>query len=395
MQLKILIVDDNQENLYSMKNLLETEEYQFVLASSGEAALQSAIKKDIALILLDVQMPGMDGYEVARILKSNKKTESIPIIFITAIDHDIDNIVRGFDVGALDFIFKPVNPLLLRAKVKNLVSLHIAQSELLKLNHELEEKVFQRTKELEIRNQELKKMNEILDNFLHVSAHDFRNPLSNISLITHMIKSTKSDDERNLLLNGLEASINMIEKTIQGIIEMVEVQEHKNHPAKRIHFEELINVILNEFNRAKDEIKAAVKFSFHETPVISYIPVYLESVLRNLISNALKYRSPSRPLQIDIKTKTEGEFVVITFSDNGIGIDLSRNRKNLFKPFSRFNREIEGKGIGLHLIKNIVEMNGGHIFVSSVLDSGTTFYVYLKPYINTISDKKETPTVVG
>jgi two-component system, sensor histidine kinase and response regulator len=196
MQVKVLIVDDNQENLYSLKNLLETDAYQFILASSGEAALQSAIKKDIALILLDVQMPGMDGYEVAKILKSNKKTENIPIIFITAIDHDVDNIVRGFDVGALDFIFKPVNPLLLRAKVKNFVSLFIAQSELVKLNSELEEKVYLRTKELELRNQELKKMNEILDNFLHVSAHDFRNPLSNISLITQMIKTAKSDDDK-------------------------------------------------------------------------------------------------------------------------------------------------------------------------------------------------------
>jgi two-component system, sensor histidine kinase and response regulator len=390
--IKILIVDDNQENLYSMKNLLETDEYQFILASSGEAALQSAIKKDIALILLDVQMPGMDGYEVARILKSNKKTEGIPIIFITAIDHDIDNIVRGLDIGALDFIFKPVNPLLLRAKVRNFVSLHTAQSELVKLNNELEEKVFQRTKELEIRNQELKKMNEILDNFLHVSAHDFRNPLSNISLISQIFKTTKSDDERNLLLNNLETSINMMEKTIKGIIEMVEVQEHKNHPAKEIHFDELLIGITDEFH-TKDEIKAAIKFCFNETPYINYIPVYLESVLRNLISNSFKYRSPSRPLEIDIKTKTEGDFVVITFTDNGIGIDLKRNRNNLFKPFSRFNKEIDGKGIGLHIIKNIVEMNGGHIFVSSLLDSGTTFYVYLKPYITL--DKQETHTVVG
>jgi signal transduction histidine kinase len=332
---------------------------------------------------------------VAKILKSNKKTESIPIIFITAIDHDIDNIVRGFDVGALDFIFKPVNPLLLRAKVKNFVSLYIAQSELVKLNCALEEKVFRRTKELELRNQELKRMNEILDNFLHVSAHDFRNPLSNISLISQMIKSTKSDDERNLLLNALETSINVIEKTIRGMIEMVEVQENKNHPAKKIHMDELLNSIMDEFNRAKDEINAEVKFCFNEAPHINFIPVYLESILRNLISNSFKYRSPSRPLQIDIKTKTEGDFVVITFSDNGIGMDLSRNRKNLFKPFSRFNLEIEGKGIGLHLIKNIVEMNGGHIFVSSLLNSGTTFYVYLKPYLNSKIDKQEAHTVVG
>jgi signal transduction histidine kinase len=200
---------------------------------------------------------------------------------------------------------------------------------------------------------------------------------------------------RNLLLNGLETSIHMIEKTIKGIDRNGGSSGKQEPSCKKIHLDELLNAIMEEFSRAKDEIKAEVKLNFNDAPHIIFIPVYLESILRNLISNSFKYRSPSRPLQIDISTKTEGDYVVITFSDNGIGMDLSRNRKNLFKPFSRFNKEIEGKGIGLHLIKNIVEMNGGHIFVSSLLDSGTTFYVYLKPYNHPIIDKNETHTVAG
>jgi two-component system, sensor histidine kinase and response regulator len=395
MPVNIMIVDDNNENLYSLKNLLNPEEYNFILASSGEEALKSTLKNDIALILLDVQMPGMDGYEVARILKSSKKTENIPIIFITAIDYDVDNILRGFDVGALDYIFKPVNPVFLRAKVKNFVSLYKTQSELVRLNDELEERVAERTAELKKRNEELKKMNETLDNFIHVSAHDFRTPLSNISLIGNLLKSAKGTKEKMLLLNSLDTSIRLMEQTIRGIIEMVEVQENKHNPVRKIHLDELINDILKEYQRKKEETSARIQCDFQEAPSVTYIPIYMESIFRNLLSNAFKYHTPGRPLEIDVKSKEEGDFVLITFTDNGMGMDISNQRKNLFKPFVRYNKKIEGTGVGLYIVKNIVEMNGGNIFVSSVVEQGTTFFVYLKPYKIHRIEKKEEHTVVG
>jgi signal transduction histidine kinase len=198
-----------------------------------------------------------------------------------------------------------------------------------------------------------------------------------------------------LLLNSLDTSIRLMEQTIRGIIEMVEVQENKHNPVKKIHFDEMANNILAEYRRKKEETRAEIKYDFQDAPSIYYISIYLESIFRNLLSNAFKYCDAKRPLQIEISSKMEGDFVLLTFIDNGIGMDISRNRKDLFKPFVRFNKKIEGKGMGLHIVKNMVEMNGGNIYVSSIVDSGTTFFVYLKPYNVQQIETTEKHTVVG
>ncbi len=392
----ILIVDDKEENIYALKSLLENDNYSFLMALSGEEALRIALKEEVALILLDVQMPGMDGYEVANTLKSNRRTENIPIIFITALDHDADNILRGFDVGALDYICKPVNSVLLKAKVKNFVSLFKAQSELINLNTDLEEKVRERTHELERRNQELKKINDVLDNFLHVSAHDFRTPLTNINLIVSLLRKARSKKEKDLLYDSLNTSIHRMELTLRGVIEMVEVQENKHNPAKEVNFTQLLEHFHIEHKRMIEDSNAEIISDFENAPSAKYITVYLESIFRNMLSNAIKYRSPDRPLKIEISSHLESDYVVVSFKDNGIGMDLTKNRKNLFKPFSRFHKHIDGKGIGLHIVKNMVEMNGGHIFVSSTPDYGTTFFVYLKPYkTRAIENQEKEHTVAG
>ncbi|CAN5374640.1 hypothetical protein BH23BAC1_BH23BAC1_12540 [soil metagenome] len=129
---KVLLVDDKKETLYSLEKLLEDDEYkiQFIKCTSGNDALGIALREDLALILLDVQMPEMDGYEVARYLKQNKKTSSTPLIFVTALDHEVNYILEGYKKGAVDYLFKPLNPAITRAKVRAFIQSHLQQKEL-------------------------------------------------------------------------------------------------------------------------------------------------------------------------------------------------------------------------------------------------------------------------
>jgi two-component system, sensor histidine kinase and response regulator len=407
-KINILIVDDKNENIYSLKNLLAGENYRFFPATSGKVALKIAIKEEIHLILLDVQMPDMDGYEVARLLKMNSKTEKIPVIFITAMNQEIVHAVKGFGAGAADFIFKPVVPEILKAKVSLFIKLYqkekelaeknqlltennkdlqVAHRRLKEINDELEQRVEERTNELKERNLELQRINKVLDNFLNVSAHDLRGPLSNLTMALKLFRRTEDPQMREKILKGVDDSLVRIDLTIRGIIEMVEVQEQSRSIIKTVDLDELVEKVRLDYLPQIEKYNATIITNFSEAPRINFIELYLESIFRNMISNSLKYRSDSRNPVIEIFTACKNKQVQLYFKDNCMGIDLDKHGKALFKPFSRINSEHdEGKGIGLHLLKNIVEMNGGSIEVESIPQQGTTFILNLKPY----SLKKET-----
>ncbi len=400
--INILIVDDRKENLHSLESLLLNENYRFFTSLSGEEALKIAIKEEIHLILLDVQMPEMDGYEVARLLKMNKKTENIPIIFITAINQEDAHAIKGFETGAADYIFKPVVPEILKAKVSVFIDLYKKELELAEknrlltdknkelqdthkklkeTNNKLEQRVEERTVELTERNRELQRINQVLDNFLHVSAHDLRGPLSNLKMALGIFGKVKDKAKQEQLLEGIDASLHRIDQTIIGIIEMVEVQKDKKNGAQKVVLEELINVIKMDYQPQIEKNRATIVTDFSKAPEINFIEPYLESIFRNLISNALKYRSEENNPVINISSSRKGNQLHLVFKDNGTGIDLNKYGNALFKAFSRIEKQnTDGKGIGLHLVKNIVEMNGGNIEVESKPGEGTTFKLMLQPY---------------
>ncbi len=401
-QINILIVDDRTENIYSLENLLAGENYRFFTATSGKVALNIAIKEEVHLILLDVQMPDMDGYEVARLLKMNSKTEKIPVIFITAMNQEIVHAVKGFGAGAADFIFKPVVLEILKAKVSlfvklfqkekelaeknNLLTLNnkdlqVAHKRLKDINDELEHRVEERTNELKERNLELQRINKVLDSFLNVSAHDLRGPLSNLTMALKLFRRTEDQQMRDRILKGVDDSLVRIDLTIRGIIEMVEVQEQSRSMIKTVDLDELVEKVKLDYLPQIEKYNATILTNFSEVPRINFIELYLESIFRNMISNSLKYRSDKRNPVIEISTACKNKHVQLNFKDNCIGIDLDKHGKALFKPFSRINSEHDdGKGIGLHLLKNIVEMNGGSIEVESIPKQGTIFKLNLKPY---------------
>ncbi|HEX5555152.1 MAG TPA: sensor histidine kinase [Chitinophagaceae bacterium] len=235
--------------------------------------------------------------------------------------------------------------------------------------------------EISLLNDKLSKANKRMNEFTFAVSHDLKNPLTSIKIATEYL-SDSLQDETSVKYHGiLSRSVKRFERTINSLVEILNIQNQEKQISKDLDFKETFLLIKEEYQEILKEAKAKIKTDFSGAPHITYIEGYLQSLLHNLISNSLKYRDPSRNLQIVIKTTPSANGVILTFTDNGVGMDLNMVKNKLFLPFSRFSDKPEGKGIGLYLIKSMVESNGGSISVNSQPGEGTTFTFELIPYI--------------
>ena len=223
----------------------------------------------------------------------------------------------------------------------------------------------------------LETTNETLDTFVHAASHDLRSPVQNMKAIHQLIHGEEDERMKEKYLKALESSTHRLETTIDGLMGIVALQSNQQANIEKISFKNVLKSVLEDCNLQKgDEINA----NFENAPDIVYVKPYLLSIIRNLVTNAIKYRSLQRRLQVEINTKRINNKVIFTIEDNGIGIDLKKNGHLLFQPFKRFSDQSVGSGIGLHLIKNMIEKNGGSIRVESTPGSSTIFYCELLEY---------------
>ncbi len=224
----------------------------------------------------------------------------------------------------------------------------------------------------------LKKDKELVENLLYIAAHDLKGPVANMHGFFEVMEQMDSE-QKLTLLEHFRKIAHQLDKTITGITDILRVRDTDKSSARVVSFENIINDILQEF---KDKLPpSAVKLDVKENSTIRYIEPFLYSVLKNLFSNSVKYSRDDVPLSIRISTKKEGEHILLSFSDNGIGIDLKKYGKRMFSPFQRFEVDkATGTGIGLYLIKSISEKNGGYINIESTPGEGTTFNCFLKEY---------------
>lgn len=361
---KILLVDDREENLFSLENMLQKEGRTFFKASSGHEALKVAFKEELSLIMLDVQMPGMDGFATASILQSNPKTTKVPIVFVTAINKEQKHMVKGLKEGAIDYLFKPLEIDVTRAKVETLLRFNDQQ------------------KELEAANQKLEDLNQEKNRILGIVAHDLRNPLGNIILLSDFMMNDAPglegeqlefaqmiNESGSFLLNMVESLLN-VSKIEAGKLELDLVNKN------------LIDVIEHtiKVNKFLSD-KKSIKMSFNHD--ISQIDMLLDEgkmqqVFNNLISNAIKFSKPDT--QIEISAETNGNTAMISVRDQGQGISSDEIGK-LFKYFSKTSTQStageESTGLGLAICKKIVEAHGGNISVESQVGTGSVFKVEL------------------
>jgi two-component system, sensor histidine kinase and response regulator len=393
-EIKILLVDDREDNLFSIETVLEHGGYRFVRANSGRQVLKILLKEqDFSLILMDVQMPDLNGFETAALIYEREKLRHIPIIFITAHNYNEDNVHLGYKAGAVDYIYKPINPQLLKAKVSVFIELYkknhqlLAQEQkLIAANNELEERVKRRTEELEkknleleTKNLELKKTNNDLDNFVYTASHDLKGPIANleglISILYNKIKPVAGPEEARLF-DMIRISISKFNNTIKDLTEITKVQKDLEADLETVSFQEVASDIKSDIRKLITDAQATILEEF-EVPEIMYAKKNLRSILYNLITNGIKYRSPERVPEIHLQTFQENGYTVLCVQDNGLGLSPNQQSK-LFNMFKRLHTHVEGSGIGLYIIKRIIENSGGKIGVESELGRGTTFKVLFK-----------------
>lgn len=393
-EVKILLVDDRQDNLFSLKTLLEKDGYDIVLASSGQQALKVLLKEtDFTLILMDVQMPGLNGFETASLIYEREKLRHIPVIFVTAQDYSEEFIFEGYKAGAIDYIYKPINSDLLRAKVSVFADLYrknhllrLQEKELQRINLELEERVKERTQELSDKNRELqnmnlelKKVNLDLDNFVYSASHDLKAPVSNIEgLLEALREILDAQPEKDPAIEGIYTLINQsivrFKNTIEDLTEVTEIQKNMDEDNNCVDILEVIEDVKVSIRDLIEQNCASVNINCEGVKEILFSKKNLNSVVYNLISNAIKYRSPERKPEVNVKIYSEKDKVYLIVSDNGLGFDPGDKLK-IFGMFKRLHNHVEGTGIGLYLVKRIIENSGGCIDAESVPGAGSVFKV--------------------
>lgn len=233
--------------------------------------------------------------------------------------------------------------------------------------------------QLRKKNEQLIKINEVLEDFVYITAHDLRSPIANMKMLNEYISIAKGPEKKISLLNNLSPFIKSLERTIDGMVETIHVQKTDTNLSKKIYFKDIFDIVCFELKEDIAKYDVEIKPRFAAESII-YVDTYLISIFSNFLSNALKYSEKKKKSIVEFSTKQEGDYTLLTIKDNGIGINLEEEGKHMFKPFKRFSSQAEGTGMGLYIVKNIIEKNGGFIDVESAPGEGTTFYCYLKGY---------------
>jgi two-component system sensor histidine kinase/response regulator len=376
----ILLVDDKPGNILVLKELLEKEDRQFLEADNGSEGLKIALSEHIDLIILDVQMPGMDGFEVAQILKSNKRTQNIPIIFASAEKKEHHSILKGFEEGAVDYLFKPLDPGITKAKVSVLLQLQQQKKELVEKNRALEtadQRIRELNADLQNHLQQLELINKELESFSYSISHDLRAPLRSIhgyaKILEEDYKETL-DDEAKRLLTIIQQNADKMGNLINSLLELSRLGR-KEVRKTTVDTDEIVQAVIRDINSSSPNHAHII---CEGLPTVQGDYTLLTQVFFNLISNAVKYSSKKEKPVIEIKAEKNDKEVLFYVKDNGAGFNMQYADK-LFGVFQRLhtNDEFEGVGVGLAIIQRIVHKFGGKVWADAKKDEGATFYFTL------------------
>ena len=379
MKINILIVDDEPKNLTVLEIILDDPAYRLIRAESADQALLALVVEEFALLILDIRMPGMTGFELAKMIKERKKTARVPIIFLTAYFNEDQHVLTGYDTGAVDYLHKPVNPDILRSKVAVFAELHRknrelemvnrallvevterrrAEEQLRELNQTLEQRVAERT-------DALRELDRRKDTFLATLAHELRNPLAPVRNAMHLLHmKCPAEPELQWIRQVIDRQVQQMSRLVDDLMDVSRISLGKIR-LRREHVE-LAKVVMGAVETSRpliDELDHELKLTMPPDPVIvDADEVRLTQVFMNLLTNAAKYSEKGS--HIELRAAREGNEVVVSVKDTGIGIPAD-NLRTIFDMFSQveeaLSRSQGGLGIGLCLVKQLVEMHGGRI----------------------------------
>ena len=381
-KINILLVDDRLENLLTLEALLARPEYKLVKACSGREALAALLKDEFALILLDVQMPGMDGFETARLIKAREKTKDVPIIFITAISKETEYVSLGYQTGAVDYIFKPYDPNILKAKVAAFMEMYkmswavkTQAEQLLALNRTLEEKIEEVTR----LNRELELANKELESFSYSVSHDLKAPLRAIEGFACLLRvdfSDKLDETAQKYFLSIEQSAKRMSLLIEDLLSLSKITRI-GLGREDVDLTVMAETVSKEIQSVNPE--RIVEWAIRPGMNVKGDPHLLRIVLENLLGNAWKFTGKNSKARIELgSTETPEGITAYFIRDNGVGFDMSQVGK-LFSPFQRLHglNEFEGTGIGLATVARIIRRHGGEAWAEGEKEKGATFYFTL------------------
>ena len=352
----LLLVDDRPDNLLALQAVLEPLGHPMLVAGSGDEALRHLLHADVAVIVLDVQMPGMDGFETAEHIKQRERTKDIPILFLTAISREDRHRMRGYETGAVDYVFKPVDADVLRAKVSVFFDLRMANRALA-----------QQAAQLERKTAELERSNDDLEQFAYIASHDLQEPLRVVAgfleLLQLRLDARLDDEERDWILRSQRAAAGMTD-LVAGLLLYARAGVRPTAPVT-VDLDAALSAATARLTRDADVRVAGPLGAALATPDEVVV------VLSNLLGNALKYDERQRP-PVEVAASQEQGTVTVAVRDYGRGIpddDLER----VFGMFERIDgNPYPGTGLGLAICRKIVERAGGSIWIANNADAGVT-----------------------
>ncbi|MDB6018296.1 MAG: hypothetical protein JWR19_2785 [Pedosphaera sp.] len=418
-QANILLVDDREDKRLAMETIIASLGQNVVKVSSGKEALRCLLQQDFAVILLDVNMPGMDGFETAFLIRQRLNSEHTPIIFVTGISDTETHVSRGYSLGAVDYILTPVVPEVLRTKVSVFVELFKKneqlkrQAERLRLAHEeLELRVQERTSELAIANEslqaeiverqraeekirklnaeleqrvldrttELAEANEELEAFTYSVAHDLQAPLRNIQSYAQILQedgAANMTPEFAKYVQRIGARGEHMAQLVDDLLNLSRIGKRDFNlqptPLRSLVDEAVAEIMPETRDRA-------IEWQIGDLPLVTCDASLIKQVFANLLSNAVKYTRPRAHAVIEIGQRNTADGVAIYIRDNGVGFDMKHIDK-LFGVFQRLHRadEFEGTGVGLAIVARIIRRHGGKIWAQGEEDKGAIFHFTLAP----------------
>lgn len=356
----ILIVDDRKENLLATEKVLKSLNAPIFKASSGNEALSLMLRHRFAIVLLDVQMPEMDGFETAMLMREHESMHGVPIIFVTAISKEERYASQAAEIGAVDYIFKPINSEILKSKVKVYLDLYAQHQQIMQLN--------------EI----LRQSNEELERFAYICSHDLQEPVRMMNIYGGLLKEKYNgllDEKGARYLQYITDNAYRMQKMIQDILTFSRIGREKIR-IETVNCNDIAQEVLVEFEAAINEKSAGI--AYKGLPTVETSTTLIRVLLQNLIGNALKFQDGNTSPEINIQAEWKKDGWLFSVSDNGIGIDPAF-KDRMFTIFQRFHRKEDypGTGIGLSTCQKFIQLYGGNIWFESTLGQGTTFFFVL------------------
>lgn len=364
----ILIVDDTPENLISLKKVLEINGFEVDTASSGEEALKKVLKKSYVLIILDVQMPGMDGFEVAQTITGYSKAKDTAIIFLSAVNTDTQFVKQGYSSGGLDYIVKPVDINILLLKVKTFYRIYDQSRKLIEMKTDL-------LQEIEYRKDAERKKDE----FISIASHELKTPLTSIKGFLQLLERNIERGNKVAIDHQLNKVQNQVEKLNELVSDLLDLSKIESGELKfnkqYFSLDNLLDECIENIEQANNSF--TIKKIGKAGRNIFGDEMRIEQVIVNFLTNAIKY-SPGTNL-IEIKVVADPGKIYVGVKDFGIGM-TEKHFDNVFDKYYRVEEtslRFQGLGMGLFICKQIIERHGGEIGVISKPGAGSEFYFYL------------------